>query len=250
MPVDGIAAGRTLLGYRTCKPGLCLYYVWIAYKAHGATADGSYPTALSAWEASPGKHFDRNPPAGVPVYFGAKPSSSAGDVVISLGGGRVAATDWPQYGVIGECTIDQRQAQIGRPYLGWTDNILGYPIKQVAPAVVEATPLPASPPEETEMKLIQATGRGIAVIGPAYFKSLTGEELGYAVELYGWPKNYGTNARAFDLARSIAVNGKTADADELAELEAGAAATIAALAKLNGGPAPVPSTEVVDPPRA
>jgi hypothetical protein len=132
-----------MLSWGRCDPGLCLKYVWLAYKEHGASADGFYATATAAWEGSPGKHWhDRNPPAGVPVYFGPKPSSDAGDVVISLGGGRVAATDWPRYGVIGITTIDERQAQIDRPYLGWTDNILGYPIAQVQP--------PEPPPEEEE----------------------------------------------------------------------------------------------------
>lgn len=126
MGVNGVAAAQTLLGFRGIQHGMCLYYVWLAYKAHGARADGTWPTAYAAWKDTPGKHEgDRNPPAGVPVWFGPKASSSAGDVVISLGGGRVAATDYPSYGVVGTCTIDERQAQIGRPYLGWTETILG-----------------------------------------------------------------------------------------------------------------------------
>lgn len=126
MGVDGRAAAQTLLGFRNIKHGMCLHYVWQAYKAHGATAKGTWPTAYSAWFDTPGKHEgDRNPPAGVPVWFGPKASSSAGDVVISLGGGRVAATDYPAYGQVGTCTIDERQRQIGRPYLGWTETILG-----------------------------------------------------------------------------------------------------------------------------
>lgn len=126
MGVNGIAAAQTLLGFRNIQHGMCLHYVWQAYKAHGARADGTWPTAYSAWIDTPGKHEgDRNPPAGVPVWFGPKASSSAGDVVISLGNGRVAATDYPNYGVVGSCTIDERQRQIGRPYLGWTETILG-----------------------------------------------------------------------------------------------------------------------------
>lgn len=129
MALDGTAAARTLLARGVCTPGLCLYYVWQAYKAHGAQANGTYGTAYAAWLGSPGQHpGDRNPPPGVPVYWGPRAGSSAGDVVISLGNGRVAATDWPHNGVIGETTIDARERQIGRPYLGWTDNILGHPI--------------------------------------------------------------------------------------------------------------------------
>lgn len=128
--VDGLAAAALMQTWKTCDPGYCLRYVWAAYAAQGATSAASYPTALAAWNASKGKvPGDRNPPAGFPVYWGEKPGSAAGDVVISLGGGRVVATDYPGWGVIGTCTIDQRQAQIGRPYLGWTTDILGNPIE-------------------------------------------------------------------------------------------------------------------------
>ena len=99
-------------------------------------------------------------------------------------------------------------------------------------AGAESTPLPITPPQEEEMKLIQANARGIAVVGPAYFKSLTGEELPIAVGQYGWPKDYGDNARAFDLDVSIHVNGSTADNDELKALSGSAAATIDALNRL------------------
>lgn len=126
MGVNGVRAANRLAAFTNLQYGMCLYYVWQAYKAEGAVANGTYPTALAGWNGSPGKHEgDRNPPAGVPVWFGAKAGSSAGDVVISLGGGRVVATDFPRYGVVGITTIDERQRQIGRPYLGWTETILG-----------------------------------------------------------------------------------------------------------------------------
>lgn len=124
MGVNGIAAANTLLGYGGVRHGLCLYYVWQAYKAHGARTGMSSPTAYDAWLKSSGKHEgDRNPPAGVPVFWGPKSGSSAGDVVISLGGGRVVATDYPVYGQVNITTIDARERQIGRPYLGWTERI-------------------------------------------------------------------------------------------------------------------------------
>lgn len=129
IPVDGVAAAATLLSWGVCDPGYCLHYVWQAYKAHGASCGETYPTAYAAWLGSGGKHEgDWNPPPGVPVYFGPRDNSSAGDVVISTGGGMCNATDWPYSGVIGSCSLAERQAQIGRPYLGWTDNILNYPI--------------------------------------------------------------------------------------------------------------------------
>lgn len=135
MSVDGTAAAQTLLNFGTLRHhGACLHYVWQAYKAHGASTGRSAYTALQAWERTEGQHGDRNPPPGVPVWFGARPGSAAGDVVISLGDGRVVATDYPRFGVVGVCTIDERQRQINRPYLGWTDHIFDQPISYPAPA--------------------------------------------------------------------------------------------------------------------
>lgn len=146
MAVNGSAAANWLRSQkRLAHFGACLHYVWQAYKAQGASTGHSARTALQAWNLSDGKHHgDRNPPAGVPVWFGAKPSSAAGDVVISLGGGKVVCTDYPTYGRVGVCTIAQRQAQIGRPYLGWTERIFDQPI--ALPSTVEVTkPTPTKP---------------------------------------------------------------------------------------------------------
>uniref|UniRef100_A0AAU8EIK3 Endolysin n=1 Tax=Microbacterium phage Judebell TaxID=3230835 RepID=A0AAU8EIK3_9CAUD len=129
MGVDGRAAAQVMLRFGTWRKGHCLEAVWAAFKAVGARATTTAPTATVGWERSAGKHHgDRNPPAGVPVWWGPKRSSAAGDVVISLGGGKVVATDWPYNGVIGITTIDARERQIGRPYLGWTEEILGQPV--------------------------------------------------------------------------------------------------------------------------
>ncbi|QGJ88898.1 lysin A [Microbacterium phage Teamocil] len=126
MAVDGLAAAQTMINFGTWRAGYCLEAVWTAYKRNGASTGRSAPTAYVGWQNSDDKHpGDRNPPAGVPVWWGPKASSNAGDVVISLGGGRVVATDWPYGGVIGITTIDARERQIGRPYLGWTGDILG-----------------------------------------------------------------------------------------------------------------------------
>lgn len=68
---------------------------------------------------------------------------------------------------------------------------------------------PETPPrKEVTMRLIEAEGRGIAVVGAGYYKVLTGEEVPYAVNLYGDPVK--GNVREFDLYRSIHVNGEGA----------------------------------------
>ena len=56
------------------------------------------------------------------------------------------------------------------------------------------------------MKLIQAPNRGIAIIGPGYYKSLSaGEEVTQAVNLWGNPTI--GNDRQFDVWRAIAQQG-------------------------------------------
>ena len=119
-----------MINFGTWRAGYCLEAVWQAYKRHGASTGRSAATAYIGWQKSDGKHEgDRNPPAGVPVWWGPKAGNNAGDVVISLGDGRVVATDWPRNGVIGITTIDARTKQIGRPYLGWTERIFDVPIE-------------------------------------------------------------------------------------------------------------------------
>lgn len=143
MGVNGVSAANKLLTFRNLKFGMCLYYVWQAYKAVGASTGLSAANALEAWNKSNGKHpGDRNPPAGVTVFWGSKPGNDKGDVTISLGGGRVAATDYPVYGQVGICTIDQREKQIGRQYLGWTESIFDQKIDFTP---ISGAPAPSNP---------------------------------------------------------------------------------------------------------
>lgn len=135
-PVNGVAAANTMLGFGTWRPGHCLEAVWTAYSRNGAQdiTGQREPTAYDAW-----LHTDaedrrtgwayKDIPAGVPVWFGPKSGSRAGDVVISVGGGFCVATDIPgRPGVIGRMKIEDRQRQIRRPYLGWSTTILDWPI--------------------------------------------------------------------------------------------------------------------------
>ncbi|WP_433552357.1 peptidoglycan recognition protein family protein [Micromonospora zamorensis] len=73
-----------------------------------------------------------------------------------------------------------------------------------------ARQLAGNPPlnlSENDMKLIQSTNRGIALVGPGYFRVLTtNEEVQQAVLLVGNPLI--GNDRQFDLWRSIAFDGQ------------------------------------------
>lgn len=145
--VDGAAAIAWMRRKGTNVPGSCLNTVWQAYGSHNSIGPhaGNYPNAINGWEYAAKRHAgDTNPPAGVPVYFGPSATrtdsdAAAGDVVISLGGGRVIATDVGGAGHIGETTIAARAAQISRPYLGWTDDFLGYDVAYAAPATAVAS---------------------------------------------------------------------------------------------------------------
>lgn len=158
-PVDGVAAANTMLGFGTWKPGYCLEAVWNAYYRNGAQdiTGEREPTAYDAWlhvnqeDRREGWAFE-DIPAGVPVYFGPKSSSRAGDIVISTGGGWCVATDIPgRPGVIGRMKLADRKNQINRPYLGWSTTILDWPIA-FANSGGGDTPDPTPTPESKEQE--------------------------------------------------------------------------------------------------
>ncbi|WP_292717182.1 hypothetical protein [Microbacterium sp. 13-71-7] len=134
--IDGVAAAQWLLNYGSVTPSMCLYYVWQAYKAQGASTGMGAQSAYAAWLQSDGKRpGDRNPPPGAAVWWGRRTwdGNIDGDVVISLGGGRVAVTEPPgQDAVTGSCTLDERENEISREYLGWTSSIFDCPINVAA----------------------------------------------------------------------------------------------------------------------
>lgn len=165
--IDGVAAANWLAGYGPVPVGYCLKYVWLAYKAQGASTGMSAGTAYQAWGLSDGKRpGDRNPPPGAAVWWGRRYDGNLdGDVTISLGGGRIAATDWPT-GRTGITTIDAREAQIGRVYLGWTSSIFDCPINVAAGKDAAPTPAPSIPSEEDDMFVkLYKMGTGIVAVG-------------------------------------------------------------------------------------
>jgi hypothetical protein len=163
MTVNGIAAAQWLLDYGSVTPGRCLYYVWLAYKAQGASTDRGAPNAYIAWGDSDGQRpGDRNPPAGAAVWWGRRSwdGNLEGDVVISLGGGRVAVTEAPGQGpVTGSCTLDEREAQISREYLGWTSSIFDCPINVAAGKDASLTNAISTASEEDNMIIVQIDPR-------------------------------------------------------------------------------------------
>lgn len=68
---------------------------------------------------------DRNPPAGVPVYWGGG-SQDNGHISVSLGGGMIRSTDAAGAGRVGTVPLDFPEKQWGMPYLGWSEDLYGY----------------------------------------------------------------------------------------------------------------------------
>ncbi|MGZ4617190.1 MAG: glycoside hydrolase family 25 protein [Frankiaceae bacterium] len=67
-------------------------------------------------------------------------------------------------------------------------------------------PDPASTSQEKHMRVIQQTDRGIGVIGPGYYYSMTADQVGPAVAAWGQPVIYNTAAE-FDAAVASATRG-------------------------------------------
>ncbi|GLY25171.1 M23 family metallopeptidase [Micromonospora sp. NBRC 101691] len=92
------------------------------------------------------------------------------------------------------------------PHLHW--HMIDPAGRRINPLTyVNPTDPPPFNPWKDTMRLIQSTNRGIALVGPGYFRQLrTDEEVHAAVALVGNPLV--GNDRQFDLWRSIAYDGQ------------------------------------------
>lgn len=127
--------------------GACLanVYAWFGSVPSIGRGAGDYDWAIKGWKYADYRHAgDWNPPPGVPVYFGDQVSwrtdrnVPAGDVVLSIGGGRVVCTDGPS-GNTEIMTISARRTEVDRNYLGWTADFLGHPVSGALSYIAEAT---------------------------------------------------------------------------------------------------------------
>lgn len=81
--------------------------------------------AEDMWKAAKSRHpGDRNPPAGVPVYYGGG-SADNGHISVSLGLGSTRSTDAGGSGKVATVPLDFPERQWGMPYLGWSDDLYG-----------------------------------------------------------------------------------------------------------------------------
>lgn len=221
----GNNAAATMVSFGRVEAGSCLNTAWRAYGSPGSDKKARYGIALEAWNTATRKHFqDRNVPLGAPAYFsnvkgnwkGYPAGTDAGHIVIGngRGPGGVASIDVAGPGTVTHTTIAAIQKKWPwLVYLGWTEDFLGHNIAGVggaAPAGNTTPNTPAAPaaptPEEDMFIRIQAPARGIALIGPGYYRQLTTDEEVNQSSLY-ISKHVTNNERGFDLAVSFALNG-------------------------------------------
>jgi len=134
-----------------CKPGWCLQYVRQAFNLPAA-----YPTATAAWNASTSKHRDRLFPRGVwfAVWF-ALANEPAGHVALMAPDGSVYSTsdlgNKPHHHPdLSDLMNFYERYDMRLTYLGWTEDVAGYPvITSGGLAAAGTTTTPA--PEEIDM---------------------------------------------------------------------------------------------------
>lgn len=125
--------------------GWCAYWCYQAYGAPRVLIP-SFQTASDMWRYGV-QHAGGDIPIGGIAYLGERPYSAgdpnwdAGDVMIHKGGGIFRASDYPRNGVFGDCTLQQREIETGRHYVGWLSDVVGNPIQFNTPII---------PPNQTE----------------------------------------------------------------------------------------------------
>lgn len=118
------AMTRLTSGYN----GLCLAHVQDAYGAAAVE-----PSAISAWTNSRHKHQTTNlasAPYGAPVYW-SQPGNPYGHIALHLDGDRMYTTD-SGVGHPHEASMSDWQNRYGYRPLGWTEDIEGQPIPELA----------------------------------------------------------------------------------------------------------------------
>lgn len=172
-PVDAIVFAKR---YINCAVGICLWYV-----QHWFGTSHRYPSAIAQWSAAKRRHAgDRNPPAGVPVYWS---GGQYGHVALSLGGGRVRSTDWPSRGRVGECTIDELSRAWGKTYLGWSEDLADVVVWTAPPKPKPITVTPLVLKRGMKSPAVKRLQAGLLRVFPAYAGPI--KTNGGPIETYG-----------------------------------------------------------------
>jgi hypothetical protein len=130
MPVSRQQAVVNALQSTAYPVGMCAK--WTREK-YGLPALGDFDRdgdadAVDMWQACVLKEAgDRNPPAGVPVFWSGG-SKGHGHAAISLGDGFVRTIDRPRSGVVSTVPLAEIEQAWGLKYLGWTIDLYGHEI--------------------------------------------------------------------------------------------------------------------------
>lgn len=145
LEMDGQAAARTMLSWKTYPSYRCLEAVHNAFPFEKSDEPGAYRNAIDEWNRCPADRRhpgDRNPPSGAILLFDLYVQSlgyNAGHIMIAYGGGENAvSTDRPTYGRIGMTTISDIERDWGGRYLGWTNRIGGHTVITAATSPLAA----------------------------------------------------------------------------------------------------------------
>lgn len=187
------AAARLLANRTLAAASHCLYYCWLAIsqgRVHYIT--GGADTAYNTWLAVPAahQHTSRIVPKDMPAFLGQKRFSSAGDVIISRGDGTFVATDWPSSKQVGVCTLEQREKQTGRKFVGWASSMGGYTLTTTSTAGETGSPIEDEKPLDLgdEMKLItHPNGQPAMTDGAFVFLQIAAATMTELVPIYGAP---------------------------------------------------------------
>lgn len=133
LTLDGQAAARRLLAKGTYPMHRCLEAVFSVFPFPKSDKPSAYTSARAQWARIPSARRrlrDRNMPPGALAFFDLAVEGTRdprpGHICISLGGDRVATTDWPERGKVGEATIGAIEKKWNATYLGWADVIGGH----------------------------------------------------------------------------------------------------------------------------
>lgn len=138
-PYDRAEAVARALASKSYAVAMCMQWTRLMFGI-GAVGDfdgNGRANAVDGWKSCRHRHpGDRNPPAGVPVFWSGG-SRGDGHAAVALGGGMIRSIDRPRAGVVGTVPLSDIERSWGLTYLGWAEDIGG---------VLIPTPPPPAPP--------------------------------------------------------------------------------------------------------